>query len=363
MRLILAGGGTGGHLFPAVALAQLLLKEDKSAAVQFVGTRRGLEQQLLPKLGLPLATVDMVGVVGRGWRGKVELVPKLTKSLIQARIIINLFKPNLVIGVGGYASVPVLLMAKMAGVPYLIHEQNAIPGLSNKLLGRWAKTICLSFTDSGNSFNQNRVLLTGNPLRQGLETVVEKIPAPGKLLIFGGSRGAHAINQAVLKMLPLLRDWNGRPEILHQTGEEDFLQVQQGYRDAGFDPEQVTPFIDDMATAYADASLVLCRAGATTLAELAVCGRAAILIPFPYAAGDHQAANAKALENVGAAISVPQSELVPESLALLLKNLWADRETLQSMADQGRKLGFPGAAGRILGECRRILGEPSVEEI
>ncbi len=363
MRLMLAGGGTGGHLFPAVALAQLLLKQDETAAVQFVGTKRGLEQRLLPGLGLPLATVDMVGVVGRGWRGKVELVPKLTKSLIQANIIIRNFKPDLIIGVGGYASVPVLLMAKMTGVPYMIHEQNAIPGLSNRLLGRWAKTICLSFADSGSGFNGSKTLVTGNPLRQGLETVAAMIPAQGKLLIFGGSRGAHAINQAVLKMLPSLRDWNGRPEILHQTGEEDFLQVQQGYRDAGFDPEQVTPFIDDMATAYTDASLVICRAGATTLAELAVCGRAAILIPFPYAAGDHQAVNAKALESAGAAISVPQSELVPESLAVLVKNLWADRQTLQSMADQGRKLGFPGAAEQVLNECRRLLGTPSVEAI
>ena len=360
MRLLLAGGGTGGHLFPAVALAQLLLKQDDNSAVQFVGTERGLEQRLLPKLGLPLATVDMVGVVGRGWRGKLELVPKLTKSLIQAKIIISHFKPDLIIGVGGYASVPVLLMAKMAGIPYLIHEQNAIPGLSNKLLGRWAKLICLSFADSNSGFEGRNTMITGNPLRQGLETIAAEIPQRGKLLIFGGSRGASAINQAVLKILPFLREWQQCPEILHQTGEEDFLQVQQGYLAAGFDPKQVVPFIDDMTAAYGDANLVICRAGATTLAELAVCGRAAILIPFPYAAGDHQTANAKALESGGAAILLPQSELVPESLALLVKNLWSDRQTLQSMADQGRQLGFPGAAERILGECRRLLGTPSV---
>ncbi len=362
MRLLLAGGGTGGHLFPAVALAQLLLKQDEHSAALFVGTKRGLEQRLLPKLGLRLATVDMTGVVGRGWRGKMELSPKLAKSLIQARIIIRDFKPDLVIGVGGYASVPVLLTAKMMGIPYLIHEQNAIPGLSNRLLGKWAEKVCLSFANSGNGFGRHKTLVTGNPLRQGLESVAAKIPAQGKLLIFGGSRGAHAINQVVLKMLPLLYGWDERPEILHQTGEEDFLEVQQGYRDAGFAPEQVIPFIDDMAAAYGAAGLVICRAGATTLAELAVCGRAAILIPFPHAAGDHQTANAKALENAGAAISVPQSELVPETLATLIKNLWGDRQTLQSMADQGRQLGFPGAAERILNECRRTLGLPLVEE-
>ena len=358
---MLAGGGTGGHLFPAVALAQLLLKQDETSAVQFVGTKRGIEQRLLPKLGLPLATVDMVGVVGRGWQGKLELVPKLVKSLIQAKIIMGIFKPDLVIGVGGYASVPVLLMAKMTGVPYLIHEQNAIPGLSNRLLGRWAKLVCLSFSGSGSGFNQSKILVTGNPLRQGLETVTAKLPQRGKILIFGGSRGAKAINQAVLEILPFLREWKERPEILHQTGEEDFLQVQQDYRNAGFDPAQVVPFIDDMAKAYREASLIICRAGATTLAELAACGRAAILIPFPYAAGDHQTANANALENVGAAVCLAQSELTAESLAVLVKNLMTDRQTLQRMAEQGRQLSFPGAAERILNECRRLLGMPLVE--
>ncbi|MCK5912292.1 MAG: undecaprenyldiphospho-muramoylpentapeptide beta-N-acetylglucosaminyltransferase, partial [Desulfuromusa sp.] len=292
MRLLLAGGGTGGHLFPAVALAQLLLKQDENSAVQFVGTERGLEQRLLPKLGLPLATVDMVGVVGRGWRGKMELLPKLIKSLGQAKKILTDFRPDLVVGVGGYASVPVLLMAKMTGIPYLIHEQNAIPGLSNRLLGKWAKSICVSFTDSGSGFDRSKILVTGNPLRQGLNTVPAEIPLPGKLLVFGGSRGARAINQVVVEMLPLMADWTTKPEILHQTGDADFSQVQQAYRDGGFDPQQVVPFIDDMTSAYAEASLVVCRAGATTLAELTACRRPAILIPFPHAAGDHQTANA-----------------------------------------------------------------------
>jgi len=363
MRLLLAGGGTGGHLFPAVALAQLLLKQDENSAVQFVGTERGLEQRLLPKLGLPLATVDMVGVVGRGWRGKLELLPKLFKSLGQAKKILGNFKPDLVVGVGGYASVPVLLMAKIKGIPYLVHEQNAIPGLSNRLLGRWAKLICLSFANSDSGFDRNKTLVTGNPLRQGFDTVSTEIPQRGKLLIFGGSRGARAINQAVIKMLPLLHDWEQKPEILHQTGDDDFLQVQQGYRDAGFDPQVVVPFIDDMAAAYADASLVICRSGATTLAELTVCGRAAILIPFPHATGDHQTANAKALKDSGAAILLPQDELTPERLGALVKSLLDDRKTLQHMAGQGRQLSFPGAAERILNECRRLLGTPLVEGI
>ncbi|MDX2482006.1 MAG: undecaprenyldiphospho-muramoylpentapeptide beta-N-acetylglucosaminyltransferase [Desulfuromusa sp.] len=361
MRLLLAGGGTGGHLFPAVALAQLLLKQDENAAVQFVGTEHGLEQRLLPKLGFPLATVDMVGLVGRGWRGKFEVLPKLFKSLGQSYKILRNFKPDLVVGVGGYASVPVLLMAKLTGIPYLIHEQNAIPGLSNRLLGKGAKLICLSFSASGSGFDSNKIIVTGNPLRQGMDSVSADIPQSGKLLIFGGSRGARAINKAVVEMLPLLNKWAKKPEILHQTGDVDFLQVQQAYRDAGFDPRQVVPFINDMAAAYSAASLVICRAGATTLAELTVCGRAAILIPFPHAAADHQTANAKALKNAGAAILLSQDELTAERLAVLVKELLEGRTELEKMAERGRRLGFPGAAERILNECRRLLGMPLVK--
>jgi UDP-N-acetylglucosamine--N-acetylmuramyl-(pentapeptide) pyrophosphoryl-undecaprenol N-acetylglucosamine transferase len=361
MRLLLAGGGTGGHLFPAVALAQLLLEQDSESAVQFVGTERGLEKRLLPKLGLPLATVDMVGVVGRGWRGKLELLPKLLKSLFQANKIIAEFKPDLIVGVGGYASVPVLLMAKMRGIPYLIHEQNAIPGLSNRLLGKWANLICLSFADSGAEFNSTKTVVTGNPLRPGLDNVPTEIPQPGKLLIFGGSRGARAINQAIVEMLPLMNGWTTKPEILHQTGEEDFHQVQQAYRESGFDANQVVPFIDDMFTAYAEASLVICRAGATTLAELTGCGRAAILIPFPYAAGDHQTANAMTLKKAGAAKLLPQTELTSDRLAVLVRGLIENRKALKEMAEKSRSLGSPGAAERVLGECRRILGMPQME--
>lgn len=356
MRLLLAGGGTGGHLFPAVALAQLLLRQDAAGGVQFVGTEQGLEARLLPKLGLPLKTVDMAGVVGRGWRGKLEMVPRLLKSMNQARAILREFRPDLVVGVGGYASVPVLLMAKACGIPYLIHEQNAIPGLSNKLLGRWAELVCLSFPQT-QGFAAKKSCLTGNPLRPGLEEVTPDLPEPGKLLIFGGSRGARAINQTVIQMLPLLKEWPECPEIVHQTGEDDFAAVQQAYAAAGFDPQQVVPFIEEMGTAYAEASLVICRAGATTLAELTVCGRPAVLIPFPFAAADHQTANARALVEAGAAQLLPQSELSAERLVATIKELFTDRSRLQQMAYRGRRLGQPGAAEKILDECRRLLGE------
>ncbi len=357
MRLLLAGGGTGGHLFPAVALAQQLLQQDEKAAVQFVGTARGLEAKLLPKLGLPLATVGMAGVVGTGWRGKLEMGPRLLKSMWQAKRILADFHPDMVVGVGGYSSVPVLLTAKLLGIPYAIHEQNAIPGLSNKLLGTWAKKVFLSYADSGKGFASRKTMLSGNPLRAGFAAVDRKVSTSGRLLIFGGSLGAQAINRAVVEMLPLLKGWADCPQILHQTGEAELASVRSAYEQAGFDPQQVVPFIEDMATAYNDAKLIVCRAGATTLAELTVCGRPAILIPFPFAAGDHQTANARTLEQAGAAKLLPQSELSAAGLYEQIRQLCADEESLQAMAEKGRSLGQPGAAELILAECRRLIGE------
>ncbi len=362
MRLLFAGGGTGGHLFPAVALAQLFLQQEPKGSVQFVGTQRGLEQRLLPDLGLPLATVDMVGVVGSGWRGKLEMLPKLLKSMLQSRKILGDFKPDLVIGVGGYASVPVLLMAKLARIPYVIHEQNAIPGLSNKLLSRGAKRVFLSYDYDGSGFGSAPTVVTGNPLRFGLEGEARALPKPGKLLIFGGSRGAQAINQAVVEMLPTLAGWELKPEILHQTGDADFKQVQQAYTDAGFDPQQVVPFIDDMESAYCEASIVVCRAGATTLAEIVACGRPAILIPYPYAAANHQVANAKVLVASGAAKMLIQDDLTAERLAELIKQLWNNRQELKQLASCGRKLGATRATEKILNECRALLKLPQAEE-
>jgi len=357
MRLLLAGGGTGGHLFPAVALAQLLLKQDSQSKVLFVGTERGLEQRMLPKLGLPLATVDMVGVVGRGWRGRFELIPRLLKSLVQARKILTKFQPDIVIGVGGYASVPVLLAAKAKGIPYIIHEQNAFPGMSNRLLGRWAKVICLSLPDSGSSFAEEKKRITGNPLRAGFENCPAAVDVQGKLLIFGGSRGARAINNTVIAMLPLLKKWQQEPFIVHQTGDDDFLTVKDAYKRAGYDNAKVVPFIDDMVSAYADATLVICRAGATTLAELTICGRPAILIPFPHAAADHQTANARKLESAGAARMIAQEDLNAEKLACSIAELLNDKQNLQEMAKRGRELGMPDAAALILDECRTLLNK------
>ncbi|HMB15919.1 MAG TPA: undecaprenyldiphospho-muramoylpentapeptide beta-N-acetylglucosaminyltransferase [Pelovirga sp.] len=363
MRVLLAGGGTGGHLFPAVALGQLLLKEVVGAQILFVGTKRGIEYRLLPQLQLPLALVDMVGVVGRGWRGKLELVPKLTRSLIQAQGILRKFQPDLVVGFGGYASVPVLLAAKFLHIPYLIHEQNAIPGVSNKFLAKGAARICVSYPDTLTCFPRSKATLTGNPLRQGFDQIPETLPVPGQVLVFGGSRGARAINEALVACLPELLRWAGPPQILHQTGEDDFDMVQAAYAAAGYPAATIVPFIDDMAGAYSGSALVICRAGATTLAELTVCGRPAILIPFPHATGDHQNANARALEQAGAAVVLQQRDLTALRLATELRILLADREELQLMAMRARSLARPDAARKILVECRNLVPFSSPAEV
>ena len=354
MRLLLAGGGTGGHLFPAVAIAQQLLASDPAARVHFVGTARGIEARVLPQLGLPLTTIDIEGVVGRGWRAKLALLPKLWRSVRQSQAVLDSFRPDVVVGVGGYASAPALIAARLRGTPTLIHEQNAWPGLTNRLLARWVDRICLSISDADRAFHFGRVVVTGNPLRSGMEDC-PPLPEEGpSLLIFGGSRGAQAINDLVLGALPALESLRGKLRIRHQVGSEDLDRIKEGYRAAGWDAE-VVAFIDDMATAYSEAQLVICRAGATTIAELTACGRPALLIPYPYAAGDHQSANAQALARRGAALMLPQADLTPELLARLVGDLLADRERLLSMAGTAHSLAKRGAAELLLKECRAIM--------
>ena len=354
MRLLLAGGGTGGHLFPAVALAEQLRAEDPGSEVLFVGTERGLEFRLLPELGWPLRTIPMSGWAGLGFAARLKALVRLGSSLSMARRIIREFGPDVVVGVGGYASVPVLLAARVSGVPYLIHEQNAWPGLANRLLGRWAQRVCLSFAEAAQGFRRVPVMVTGNPVRAAMEQCPELPEGPPRLLVFGGSHGARAINRAMLEALPQLQRWRGTLHIGHQAGNADVTMVRGGYQTAGWQGVEVQPFITDMAAAYAGSSLVVCRAGATTLAELTACGRPAVLIPYPYAANNHQVANATALAVKGAAIMIEERHLKPKELGILIDGLLSDRARLTSMSGAARSLARPGAASRLLAECRAV---------
>ncbi len=357
MKMLLAGGGTGGHLFPAVALAQNLLEEEPDSEVLFVGTAKGIEARVLPGMGFALQTVDIRGLVGRGLAGKLSMIPQVVKSIGQSMQILNRFRPDVVVGFGGYAAGPLLLAARLKGYPTLIHEQNAWPGLTNRILGPLVDRICLSFADSDRAFHRGRTVLTGNPLRTGMDHCPPIPEGPPSLLVFGGSRGARAINDALLEALPLLESLRETLTIVHQTGEEDLSRIREGYARAGWDHAGVVAFIDDMATAYARCHLVVCRAGATTIAELTACGRPAIMIPYPFAAGDHQTANAQALASRGAALTLPQSELSAERLARLVIDLVHDRQRLLTMGSAAQMLAHKGASRVILNECRSIAGK------
>ena len=357
MKLLLAGGGTGGHLFPAIALAEQFKLEEPQGEVLFVGTEQGLEARMLPELGWPLETIVMSGWAGRGFLDKFKVAGQLVKSLGQARKILQRFGPDVVIGVGGYASVPTLLAAKTLAIPYLVHEQNAWPGLANRLLGRWAKRVCLSFDDADRAFHRSATVLTGNPVRAAMEACPNLDDQKTCLLVFGGSQGAQAINRAIVAALPLFAEWRGKLEVIHQSGEHGYEETLQGYRDNDWQDAEVTPFIKDMASAYARATLIVCRAGATTLAELTACGRPAILVPYPHAAAGHQSTNARAMAAKGAAMTLEEADLTPERLASLINGLLHDRTSIRTMAAAARGLARRGASARLLQECRAVLEE------
>jgi UDP-N-acetylglucosamine--N-acetylmuramyl-(pentapeptide) pyrophosphoryl-undecaprenol N-acetylglucosamine transferase len=357
MKLLLAGGGTGGHLFPAVALAETLKEQDASAEVLFVGTKNGLEYQVLPELGWSLETVNISGFTGKGLMAKITVVSKLGKSVWQGRRILKKFRPDIVVGVGGYASAPLVLAAKTMKLPTLLHEQNAIPGLTNRLLARWADRVCVAFEQTISAFTGVSVILTGNPLRAGMTDCPEGVREPLTLLVFGGSRGARAINDAMCVALPKILQANPVLQVIHQTGVDDLQRVNTVYENIADANVRVEAFIHDMSTVYRDASLVVCRAGVTTVAELTACGRPAVMIPYPHAAADHQKANAVAMVEKKAAVMLEQTELSGESLANIVNEMLQNRSHLNAMAEAARMQGTNDAAEKILDICREIIDQ------
>jgi len=355
MRMLIAGGGTGGHLFPAVALAQKLTEQEPQSDICFVGTDRGIEAKVIPELGWPLEKIEISGFAGTGIAAKLALVPKLGRSIVDSIRIIKHFRPDIVVGVGGYASGPVLFAARLQGIPSLIHEQNALPGLTNRLLARWVNKVCISFEESLHRFKGGKLLFTGNPLRKGMDQCPE-ISGKPVLLVFGGSRGARAINDAMMDALNHLGQHWPDLKIIHQTGEEDLERVRAEYTRANWKDAEITPFISDMAGAYAQAHLVVCRAGATSVAELVACGRPSIMVPFPQAAADHQTINALAIEKKGAGFLLPQAEMNGEKLPHLIDTLLNDPERLRMMGAVARSMYSDGAADRILAACRELIG-------
>ena len=350
--MVIAGGGTGGHLFPGIAIAEEFLRRDRNHRVLFIGTERGIERRVLGPLGLPLRTLKVEGIKGRGIVRALAALAKLPESFLDSWRILRAFAPQIVVGVGGYASGPAVLAARFAGIPTAIAEQNATPGLTNRLLGRFADRIFLTFAATGRWFSAPRTRVTGNPVRASFLTTAGGKRQEGTftLLIFGGSQGSRAINRIAGEALPALEPLKGSLRIIHQTGEREREAVAAAYRARGFTAE-VTAFIDDMAATYRQADLLLCRAGATSIAEIAVSGKAAILIPLPTAVADHQTGNARLLAEAGAALLMPEAELDGPRLAEAITRLFHDREALCRLETNAAALGNRRAAADIVDAC------------
>ncbi len=355
MKVVIAGGGTGGHLYPGIAVARELLKE-RGNEVLFVGTRQGIEAKVLPKEGLPLRFISVGKLKGMNLLSVLKTTVTLPRSVVQSISLLHEERPDVVIGVGGYSSGPVALAAWASRIPVLVVEPNSYAGLANRLIGRIADKVILCFpgTDQLSFFSRKKIFPTGPLVRKGIERgnrdsalTAFGLEAGGfTVFVMGGSGGAHAINMAMKQAAALLAD-RAHMQVLHQTGEKDVAEVSAGYRDAGI-KAVVLPYIHDMAGAYAAADLVVSRSGATTVAELAVCGKRAVLIPFPFAADNHQEYNARTLEGLGSADVIVQRDLTPERLARLIQHY------------AGTKGGAPRslpntAAEEIAGICREYV--------
>jgi UDP-N-acetylglucosamine--N-acetylmuramyl-(pentapeptide) pyrophosphoryl-undecaprenol N-acetylglucosamine transferase len=357
MRVLIAGGGTGGHLFPGIALAEEVCTRKKGNEAVFVGTNRGLEARVVPSLGFTLETLSTQGLKGKGGLALIKALVVLPFSFLQAWRILRKHRPDVVVGVGGYASGPVVLAAWMQKVPTCIQEQNALPGMTNRILGRFVKVVFTAFEQAASYFPPRKVQCIGNPIRAKLLENFLRPSAPQKrfsLLVFGGSLGARAVNRLVVGALEKLEDLKEQLEVLHQTGKADVAEVRAAYEKQGFQA-RVVEFIDDMAEAYARASLVICRAGATTVAELTVCKKASILIPFPHATDNHQEVNAQAMVESGAALMFREAELTGEKLAQAIRELKGDPERLQRMERQAGLLGRPEAAKELADVCAELM--------
>ena len=351
MRVLVAGGGTGGHVFPGIALAEEVVTRHPKNDVVFVGTSRGLEASVVPAAGYPIELIDVRGLKGKGLGSVLTSVLRLPTAFVQSWRVLREWKPDVVVGVGGYASGPVVLAARLMGIPTAVQEQNAVAGLTNRILGRIVQVAFTAFPEAVRQFPPRKVQQLGNPIRRSLlenyMRPVTKLDEMLQVLVFGGSQGAHGLNMRLIEALPFLSDLRGRLRFVHQTGARDRGLVEKGYAAVGFVPE-VREFIVDMSGAYSSSDLVVCRAGATTLAELTVAKKPSILVPFPAAADNHQVVNAQSLVGAGAAVMIEERDLTGELLASEIRRVLLDPAVLDAMARAAGTLGRPQAASEIV---------------
>jgi UDP-N-acetylglucosamine--N-acetylmuramyl-(pentapeptide) pyrophosphoryl-undecaprenol N-acetylglucosamine transferase len=361
LRVLIAGGGTGGHLYPGIAVAEAITAA--GGEVVFVGTERGLETKLVPKAGFPLELVKVSGLKRMGLAGTLRGLGRLPRAFLESRRILHSHRPDVVLGVGGYASGPLVFAAALFGYPTAVQEQNSVPGFTNKILGRLARRVFIAFDEAASAFARRKVRFTGNPVRRAL---VERAAAfagrdaesARSILVLGGSQGSHAVNELASGMVRVL-DARGRmPPIVHQTGPDEHERMQVHYAAFGYGERvSVRAFIDDMPAALADAKLVVARAGALTLAELAIMRRPAILIPLPTAADDHQTLNAYAFQKAGAAVLLPQSEASATRLGDLVDQILQDGPRHAAMAEAMGTLARAHATEDVVAELSAIAGK------
>ncbi|HEX9579226.1 MAG TPA: undecaprenyldiphospho-muramoylpentapeptide beta-N-acetylglucosaminyltransferase [Myxococcales bacterium] len=368
MRLLVAGGGTGGHLFPGLALGEEVKTRHPRNDVLFVGSAKGIEAREVPKAGYPLQLIDVGPLKRVGVFGFFKGMFRLPRALLQSMKILRKFDPDVVVGVGGFSSGPVVLAAWMMRIPTAVQEQNALPGFTNRALGRIADAVFIAFDEARAGFPPGRTHLLGNPIRRAFLDNYLHTKAPGaqlSILVTGGSQGAHVLNLRVAEAMEILAPQIGeRIKLVHQTGVKDRDEITARYeklRASGLQAEAVA-FIDDMAVAYAGADLLVCRAGATTIAELTVCKKPAILVPYPFATDDHQTVNARALVQAGAALLLAEKDLTGESLAGEIRALEADRDRLRKMSRASGLLGRPEAAREIADVCVSLCSKRLVRE-
>lgn len=356
MRAILAGGGTGGHVIPALAIANQLKKE-YSAEILFIGTARGIENRLVPAAGYPLQLVRVGALKNVNLVTRAKTAFDLPRAIWDAGRMLNEFAPDVVIGVGGYASGPAMLAAVVKHIPTLAFEPNVVPGFANRLVARFVSAAAVHFEETAKYFRHGEV--TGVPVRQAFFDIAPKRGGTPTLLVFGGSQGAHAINAALFRCLPVLQREAPGIHIIHQTGERDYNDALAAYERMG-ESAEVFKFIEDMPAAFAKADLVVCRSGASTVAEIAAAGKPAVFVPFPRAADDHQRVNAEALAKHGAAVVVEESKLEGVWLAETISALLQDPHRLETMGQAARRLSHPNAAREIAAMAARVGG---IEEL
>lgn len=355
--IMITAGGTGGHVYPGLAVARALIAQ--GIPVVWMGTRKGLEARVIPEAGIEMAWLEVNALRGKGWQNLLRAPLNLLRALWQSLHIMRKYQPAAVLGMGGFVAGPGGLVAALLGKPVIIHEQNAVAGLTNKLLAKVSRRVLEGFP--GTFAPASKVMATGNPVRLDiaslpapLERLADRDDEPVHVLVVGGSLGAQALNQLVPQALAQM-DAANRPQVRHQAGVKNIEDARSQYQAAGVAAE-VMPFIDDMAEAYAWADLVICRAGALTIAELAAAGVAAILVPFPYAVDDHQTANAQYLADNGAALLLQQRDLTPALLAEHLTRLCTDRAHLRQMSMKARELAKPHATAQVAAICAAYAG-------